>query len=48
MVHTPVQTDPGGQFYIERASWIPVHQKRYDRLQDLIEDLRDMNMTQMQ
>lgn len=48
MVHTPVQTDPGGQFYIERPNWIPVHQKRYDRLQDLIHDLQDMNMTQMQ
>ncbi|MCF6760611.1 membrane-targeted effector domain-containing toxin [Pseudomonas fragi] len=48
MVHTPLQTDPDGQFYIERATWIPVHQKRYDRLQDLIHDLQDMNMTQMQ
>ena len=48
MVRTPLQTDPGGQFYIERPTWIPVHQKRYDRLQDLIHDLQDMNMTQMQ
>ena len=48
IVHTPLQTDPGGQFFIERESWPTIHQKRYDQLRDLIADLQDINMTQVQ
>ena len=48
IVRTPLQTDPDGKLFIERATWVPVHQKRYKTLDELIVDLRDMNMTQLQ
>ena len=47
IVRTPVQSDPSGQFFIERASWGPIHAKRYDHLKDLISDLKNQGMTQM-
>lgn len=49
IVRTPIHTDPYGQFYIERENWEGVvHQKRYDRLENLINDLRSRGMVQMQ
>ena len=48
IVYTPLQTDPGGQIFIERESWPTIHRKRYDALKDLIHDLLDINMTQVQ
>ena len=48
IIHTPLQTDPGGQLFIERESWPTLHQKRYDTLKDLIHDLQDINMTHVQ
>ena len=48
IIHTPLQTDPGGQLFIERDSWPTLHQKRYDTLKDLIHALQDINMTHVQ
>lgn len=48
IIHTPLQTDPGGQLFIERENWLTIHNKRYDTLKDLIHDLQDNNMTQVQ
>ena len=49
IIRTPIHTDPHGQFYIERENWGGVvHQKRYDRLEDLCRDLRERGMVQMQ
>ena len=48
IISTPLQTDPGGQLFIERESWPTIHNNRYDTLKDLIQDLQDMNMTQVQ
>ena len=49
IVHTPLRTDPNGQFYIERENWEGVvHQKRYDKLSDLIKDLRERGMVLVQ
>ena len=48
IIRTPLQTDPGGQLFIERENWPTIHHKRYDTLQDLIHDLQDINMTQVQ
>ena len=48
IVFTPLQTDPGGQIFIERESWPTVHRKRYDALKGLIHDLLDANMTHVQ
>ena len=48
IVYTALQTDPGGQIFIERESWPTIHRKRYDALKGLIHDLLDINMTQVQ
>lgn len=47
IIHTPLQTDPGGQIFIDRESWPTLHLKRYDSLRDLVHDLRGLNMTQV-
>lgn len=48
IVRTPLRVDPHGTFYIERENWESVHQKRYDRLDELIKDLRERSMTHVQ
>lgn len=49
IIHTPLQTDSGGQLFIERENWLTIHNKRYDTSpKDLIHDLQDNNMTQVQ
>ena len=47
IIHTPLQTDPGGQLFIERENWPNIHNKRFDTLKDLIQALQDNNMTQV-
>lgn len=40
LLRTPLQTDAEGKLYIERPTWEHIHQKRYEQLDGLMNDLK--------